>query len=323
MSYDDSHAPVAAGHSCSIPSHRGGLLEDFFPTMTTPAKVVIITGAASGIGRHWAETLAARPDEYRLALVDVNGAGLAELFEPSEGLSLYTFDVRSVEQRSDTVDDVLQRFGRVDYLFNIAGGGTPGFLLDVPMELVDSSIDVNLKGPIFGMKAVGPVMVRQGSGHIVNVASLAGISSTPGNELYSAAKFGLRSISLSTAVRLRPMGVFVTVVCPDLVDTPTLARHLRSRPEDVALIHSGPGALTVEDVTEAFWRALRGQALEITIPRRRGWLAKINNLFPALMFLFYKPLMRKGLRRLEQLKREREVAPATKPRQPRAPESLL
>ncbi len=276
--------------------------------MTTPAKVVIITGAASGIGRHWAETLAARPEEYRLALVDVNGLGLEELFEPREGLCLYTFDVRCVDQWRDLVDDVLRRFGRVDYLFNIAGGGTPGFLLDVPMELVDSTIDVNLKGPIFGMKVVGPVMVRQGSGHIVNIASLAGISSTPGNELYSAAKFGLRSISLSTAVRLRPMGVFVTVVCPDLVDTPTLDRHLQSRPEDVALIHSGPGALTVEDVAEAFWRALRGRPLEITIPRSRGLLARINNLFPPLMFLFYEPLMRKGLRRLEQLKRERGVA---------------
>ena len=276
--------------------------------MTTATKVVIITGAASGIGRHWAQTLAVRPDEYRLALVDVNGPGLAELFEPSEGLCLYTFDIRCVDQWHDLVDDVLRRFGRVDYLFNIAGGGTPGFLLDVPMELVDSTIDVNLKGPVFGMKVVGPVMVRQGSGHIVNVASLAGISSTPGNELYSAAKCGLRSISLSTAVRLRPMGVFVTVVCPDLVDTPTLARHLQSRPEDVALIHSGPGALTVEDVAEAFWRALRGRALEITIPHRRGWLARINNLFPRLMFLFYEPLMRKGLRRLELLKREREVA---------------
>jgi NAD(P)-dependent dehydrogenase (short-subunit alcohol dehydrogenase family) len=275
--------------------------------MTIPPKIAIITGAASGIGRHWAETLAARPEEYRLALVDANGPGLAEVFEPSEGLCLYTFDIRSVDHWRDLADDVVRRFGRIDYLFNIAGGGVPGFLLDVPMELLDSTIDANLKGPIYGMRVVGPVMMRQRSGHIINVASLAGISSTPGNELYSAAKSGLRSISLSTAVRMRPKGVFVTVVCPDLVDTPTLARHLQSRPEDVALIHSGPGALSVEDVAEAFWRALQGRALEIAIPRRRGWLAKISNLFPPLMFLFYKPLMRKGLRRLEQLKHEREV----------------
>ena len=206
-------------------------------------KVAIITGAASGIGRHWAETLAARPSEYLLALADVDGAGLAERFEPSDRLRLYPLDVRCVDQWRALVDDVLRHFGRVDYLFNIAGGGTPGFLLDVPMELVDTTIDVNLKGQIYGMKVVGPVMVRQGSGHIVNVASLAGISSTPGNELYSAAKSGLRSISLSTAVRLRPKGVYVTVVCPDLVDTPTLVRHLHSRPQDVALICTGSGFL--------------------------------------------------------------------------------
>lgn len=284
-----------------------------FLAKTTPVKVAIITGAASGIGRHWAETLAARPSEYRLALADVNGAGLAERFEPSDRLRLYPLDVRSVDQWRDLVDDVLRRFGRIDYLFNIAGGGTPGFLLDVPMELVDTTIDVNLKGQIYGMKVVGPVMVRQGSGHIVNVASLAGISATPGNELYSAAKFGLRSVSLSTAVRLRPKGVSVTVVCPDLVDTPTLVRHLHSRPNDVALIHSGPRALSVEEVAQAFWHALRSQPLEIAVPRSRGWLAKINNLFPPLMFLFYGPLMRKGLRRLEQRRRERGITPDRSP----------
>ena len=276
---------------------------------TTSVKVAIITGAASGIGRHWAETLAARPDEYLLALADVDEAGLAKRFEPSDRLRLYPLDVRSVDQWRDLVNDLLRHFGRIDFLFNIAGGGTPGFLLDVPMELVDTTIDVNLKGQIYGMKVVGPVMVRQGSGHIVNVASLAGISSTPGNELYSAAKFGLRSISLSTAVRLRPKGVSVTVVCPDLVDTPTLTRHLHSRPEDVALIHSGPRALSVEDVAEAFWQALRSRPLEIAVPRSRGWLAKISNLFPPLMFLFYGPLMRKGLRRLEQRRRERGITP--------------
>jgi len=280
--------------------------------MSVPPRVAIVTGAASGIGKHWAGVLAARGDEYRLALADVNAAGLCVAFAPSDRVRLHELDVRSVEQWQRVVDDTLRRFGRIDYLFNIAGGGRPGFLLDVPMQLVDTTIDVNLKGQIYGMKIVGPIMVRQGAGHIVNVASLAGVSPTPGNELYSAAKFGLRAVSLATAIRLRPKGVFVTVVCPDLVDTPALTRHLELNPEDVALIHSGPGALSTVDVERAFFRAMRERPLEVLLPRWRGWLAKINNLCPPLMLHLYGPLMRRGLRRLEERKREpRDLALTT------------
>jgi len=273
--------------------------------LSSAPRVAIVTGAASGIGRHWAGVLAARADDYRLALVDVNEAGLHAAFAANDRVRLHAFDVRSTERWASLVDDTVDRFGRIDYLFNIAGGGRPGFLLDVPLDLVDSTIDVNLKAQIYGMKAVGPVMVLQGAGHIVNVASLAGISPTPGNELYSAAKCGLRAVSLATAVRLRPHGVFVTVVCPDLVDTPTLMRHLDLDPEDVALIHSAPRPLTVVEVEKAFFRAMRDKPLEIAIPRWRGWLAKVNNLYPPLMLCLYGPLRRVGMARFAQRRRER------------------
>jgi len=269
--------------------------------------VAIVTGAASGIGRHWARVLRGRG--FRLALADVNGEGLRAAFDAEADVRLHTLDTRSVDGWQKMVDDTLHHFGAIDYLFNIAGSGRPGFLLDVPMDLVDTSIDVNLKGHIYGMKSVGPVMVRQGYGHIVNMSSLAGISPTPGNELYSAAKSGLRAVSIATAIRLRPMGVSVTVVCPDLVDTPTLAKHLTLDPNDVALIHSGRRALTLVEVESALVRALRDRPLEITVPRSRGWFVKVVNLLPHLMFHFHGPLMRRGLRRLETLKRAR-VRPA-------------
>jgi NAD(P)-dependent dehydrogenase (short-subunit alcohol dehydrogenase family) len=273
--------------------------------MHTVTKVAVVTGAASGIGRHWAGVLAALPDQYRLIVADANEPGLRRSFPPSDRLHLQPLDVRSPEQWQALAGAALDRFGRVDYLFNIAGGGRPGFLLDVPTELVDTTIDVNLKGQIHGMKALAPIMVRQRAGHIVNVSSLAGLSPTPGNELYSAAKFGLRAVSLAAAIRLRPLGVHVTVVCPDLVDTPALERQLLLDEEDVALIHSGPCALTVVDVERAFFRAIRERPLEITIPRWRGWLAKLNNLYPPLMLRMYEPLMRRGRRQLAARKRAR------------------
>lgn len=270
-------------------------------------KVAIVTGAASGIGRHWAGVLAARADEFQLVLADANEDGLRAAFEARDGLILRAFDVRSPEAWQSVTDETISAFGRIDYLFNIAGGGRPGFLLDVPVEAVDTIIDVNLKGPVHGMKAVAPVMVRQGWGHIVNVASLAGVSPTPGNELYSAAKFGLRAVSLAAAIRLRPRGVYVTAVCPDLVNTPALARQLDLEPQDVALIHSGPHPLQVHDIERAFFRAMRDRPLELMVPAWRGWLAKVNNLFPPLMTHLYGPLLRRGLRHLAERRMEREA----------------
>lgn len=270
-------------------------------------RVAIVTGAASGIGRHWATVLVAR--RYCVTVADVNQTGLRECFQSGERVYVCPLEVRSVEQWQALVSETVARFGRIDCLFNIAGGGQPGFLTNVPMDLVDTIIDVNLKGQIYGMKTVAPIMIRQGAGHIVNVSSLAGLSPTPGNELYSAAKCGLRAVSLAAAVRLRPLGVHVTVVCPDLVDTPALQRQLLLDEEDVALIHSGPRALSVLDVEAAFWRALRAKPLEITLPRWRGWLAKINNLYPPLMLRLYGPLVRRGRRHLAERKAARLVTP--------------
>lgn len=268
-------------------------------------EVFVVTGAASGIGRHWASVLAARGEGCRLVLVDANEAGLRSAFSETEAVRLHAFDVRTVERWRAMVDDTVHRFGRIDYLFNIAGGGRPGFLLDVPMDLVRTTIDVNLTGQIYGMKTVAPVMVEQGSGHIVNVSSLAGIAPTPGNELYSAAKTGLRAVSLATAIRLRPLGVHVSVVCPDVVDTPTVTRHLALDPKDVALIYSGPPPLAVEVVERAFVRVMTTRQLELAVPSWRGALVRITNLFPFLMLRLYQPLMRKGLARFHRLKLER------------------
>ena len=143
-------------------------------------------------------------------------------------------------------------------------------------------------------------MAAQRGGHIINVASLAGLSATPGNSLYSAAKAGLRSASLAAAVELRKYGVYVTVVAPDVVNTPAVQQHFKY-PEAAAVIHSGSRLLEVEDIEQAFWRALRDRPLEINLPRWRGWLAKVNNVYPPLMLRLYGPLSRRGAQRLAQM----------------------
>jgi 3-oxoacyl-[acyl-carrier protein] reductase len=267
-------------------------------------KTAIITGAASGIGRHWANVLLSRKDEYRLVLADVNLDGLRAAFTPSASLRLHAIDIRSVEQWRSVVDDTLQHFGHIDYLFNIAGGGRQAFFLEQPIENIDWVIDVNLKGPLIGMRVVGDVMQKQGSGHIINVGSLAGLSPTPGNSLYSAAKGGLRNVSIAAAIEWRKRGVSVTVISPDLVDTPLMQKHLDSGNDEVALTYTGV-TLTVHDLEKAFWKAMRDKPLEINLPRWRGWLAKLNHVNPSLMWLLYESMKKRGMKKLERIRKER------------------
>jgi NAD(P)-dependent dehydrogenase (short-subunit alcohol dehydrogenase family) len=268
------------------------------------SKTAIITGAASGIGEHWASVLLKRKGEYRLVLTDINEEGLRAAFAPDAFTRLHCLDVRSLDQWQQVVEDTLQYFDQIDYLFNIAGGGRPAFFLDQPVENIDWVIDVNLKGPLLGMKVIGDIMLEQGSGHIINVASLAGLLPAPGNSLYSAAKGGLRNVSIAAAVEWRQKGVNVTVISPDLVDTPIMQRHLVTGGEEVALTYTGV-TLTVLDLEKAFWKAMREKPLEINLPRWRGWMSKLGHLNPSLVLLLYGSLKKRGMKRLVRIRQQR------------------
>ncbi|MBK8702224.1 MAG: SDR family oxidoreductase [Saprospiraceae bacterium] len=266
--------------------------------------VAIVTGAASGIGKHFAGELATRG--FQLVLADVNEEGLAAAFTPHHNTLLFHLDVRRADQWTELIAAALQRFGRIDYLFNIAGIIQPGFIAETAVEWIDRHIDINAKGVMYGTKLVSEVMVKQRSGHIVNIASLAGVAPIKGISFYSASKYAVRGFSLAAAYELRPHGVFVTVVCPDLVDTPMLDLQL-NYPREAALTFSGPKrALQVSDISRVLWRVMKDKPLEVMFPASRGWMARLGNLLPALAQLLDAQLTRKGLRRAKWLSGEGE-----------------
>jgi 3-oxoacyl-[acyl-carrier protein] reductase len=199
------------------------------------------------------------------------------------------------------VDSVVARFGQLDTLLNVAGFLRPGYVHDVSPELFDMHIDVNVKGAMYGTRAAARQMIRQGHGHIVNVASIAGIFHVPGLSAYCASKHAVRGFSLSVAHELSRHGVAVTVFCPDAVETPMLTAQ-ESYPE-AAMTFGSRRPLTLAEVEAALLEALAERPLEVVLDvplSFRAIGAKLANFFPKLTALAASRIARSGRAAQEQ-----------------------
>jgi NAD(P)-dependent dehydrogenase (short-subunit alcohol dehydrogenase family) len=180
-------------------------------------KVVVVTGAGGGIGS--ATSVAAAREGAQLLLVDLDEAGLAETAEASGG----TVIVADVTQAADVeryVADAVERFGRIDGFFNNAGiHGVVSPIVDYPIEMFDQVIAVNLRGVFLGLQSVLRVMLRQGSGSIVNTASIAAERGLPQSSAYIASKHGVLGLTRVAAAEVAALGVRVNAVLPGMIDT--------------------------------------------------------------------------------------------------------
>jgi NAD(P)-dependent dehydrogenase (short-subunit alcohol dehydrogenase family) len=192
------------------------------------ARVAIVTGGASGIGLALSAALVRRGDQVVLA--DIDGDAVTAVAERlnSQGpgtASAVRMDVRDSAAVAAVVTETVQRHGRLDLMVNNAGIGIGGDAEELAVAHWDRVIDVNLRGVVHGVQAAYPVMVRQGDGHIVNTASLAGLLPAPGIAPYSATKWAVVGLSLSLRGEGAAKGVRVSVVCPGGVDTPILDKR--------------------------------------------------------------------------------------------------
>src|SRR5262249_37982231 len=131
-------------------------------------------------------------------------------------------DVRSLHSVTGLVERTLARAGRIDYFFNNAGISIGGEAHTYRPGDWDDVLDVNLRGVANGVQAVYPVMIRQGGGHIVNTASVAGLLPMAGQLSYTTSKHAIVGLSKSLRVEARRYGVRVSVLCPGIVRTPIL-----------------------------------------------------------------------------------------------------
>jgi NAD(P)-dependent dehydrogenase (short-subunit alcohol dehydrogenase family) len=184
--------------------------------MTSTPMVAVVTGAAQGIGRRVAERLA--DEGYVLALVDLR--------EPTETLAAagagslaLTCDVSADADVAAVVEQVSERFGRVDVVVNNAGISLIAPAEDTTTEQWRRVLEVNLTGPFLLCQAFGRMMLDQGAGSIVNVASIAGLHGIIDRAAYNASKHGLVGLTRTLAAEWGGRGVRVNAVCPAWVKT--------------------------------------------------------------------------------------------------------
>ncbi len=258
------------------------------------SKRCVVTGAASGIGRCVVDALVAQTRGARVLATDIDEDGLARAASNwPDTVKLSGLDVTSADSWQSALDVATSAWGGVDVLFNIAGFLVPGYVHEHALDDIDRHVDINVKGVMLGTRIASEAMVAKGSGHIVNIASMAAFAPIPGIGLYCATKFAVRAYSLAAAIELRDKGVAVTVVCPDAVATPMLDKQKDY--DEASLTFSAPRVLTPEEVAqELVGRVLEKKPLEVALPRTRKWLARVLDTFPDLAPLVSPLFVKQG-----------------------------
>lgn len=265
-----------------------------------PAKIVLLTGCASGIGQHLARSFAAR--DYEVIATDI--APIDDpLLTTANNVRIARLDVRDEANWQTVVEGALNDFGRIDLLLNVAGYLLPGYVENLAAVEIDRHLDINVKGTVLGTHIVAQHMVAQRSGHIINFGSLASLAPAGGLALYVTSKFAVRGFTLAIANRLRQQGVAVTLIMPDAVATPML--DLQTGYDEASITFSGFKTLTTDDIERAvFERILTRKPLEVSLPRERGILARFSNVVPRSVALLEPVVERFGRnKRLKYKKR--------------------
>src|SRR4051794_32495541 len=187
-------------------------------------KVVIITGASSGMGEAAAKHLSAlhaavvvgsrRTDRIEKLAKEINDNG-------GKAIAI-AVDVTQRDQVKKLVDAAVEQFGRVDVLLNNAGLMPLSLMESLHLDEWDKMIDVNIKGVLNGIAAVLPYMKEQKSGQIINTSSVAGHKVFSGSAVYSATKFAVRALTEGLRMELKPYNIRTTIVCPGAVKTELL-----------------------------------------------------------------------------------------------------
>ena len=197
--------------------------------MLLEGKVAIVTGAASGIGEASARRFAA--EGASVIVADVRGAkaeGVAQSIRDAGGeASAAEVDVAQAASVEAMVRAAVDRYGRLDVLFNNAGTLRPGTAVDLSVDDWDLVMAVNVRSVFLGAKYAVPLMIAQGGGSIINTASVSGLHGDGGAVCYAASKAAVINLTRALATDHSPHGVRVNAICPGTIETPPVKRMMQ------------------------------------------------------------------------------------------------
>lgn len=202
-------------------------------------------------------------------------------------------DVRNREDIERLLSLTLHNFGHIDIWINNAGYGLADSVAQMDRDAYRAMFDTNLFGAIDGMQVVTPVFLRQGSGTIINISSVAGHIPVPYKAAYSATKFALNAIGKAARLELDGTGVNVLTVCPGYIATNFSKNVVRGheRKRLGPAVRRGPSPEVVAEATLDGY--LKGKR-EIVVPRRDGWLVKAYQVAPTLIERFMRKMIQDG-----------------------------
>jgi NAD(P)-dependent dehydrogenase (short-subunit alcohol dehydrogenase family) len=189
----------------------------------------IITGAASGIGRSLAKALAKRGCTVILADLQYEMAERVakEIVRSGGSAAAVMLDVTDCHAVEAVVGEVFETYGRLDYMFNNAGIAINGKFFDFDLSDWQRCIDINLLGVVHGVRSAYPIMEKQGFGHIVNTASIAGLYPWPTTFAYAATKYAIVGMTNILSAELQGSGIYATVLCPGTIQTAVIEHGAR------------------------------------------------------------------------------------------------
>lgn len=252
-------------------------------TKKHPNKRAFITGTGSGLGKEMSLLLA--KDGWTIGMSDINAAALEETAKAVEqigGKALsYQFDVANDDEYAKVTADYLSNVGGIDLLINNAGVGDGGRIDEYPLEDWKWMIGINQMGVLYGCYLFAPAMIKQQSGHIINIASAAAFSSSPKMGAYNMTKAAVRSLSETLSAELDGENITVSVVMPTFIKTNIMqyARGTEQATKAGKELLQRTNFTAIQAATEILTRAGKGE-LNIVFPREAKIMYYLKRFFP-------------------------------------------
>lgn len=249
-------------------------------------KAIFITGGGSGIGRATAQHFAAKG--WFVGLADVNAAGLAETAAllPDGASSQHIMDVRDRKAWDEALADfAVKTGGRLDILFNNAGIGSGGPLSIMTEAEIERTLDINLKGVVWGAQAGFRYLKNTPGSALVSTSSAAGLYAGTGMSVYSATKFGVRAMTESLDREWAADGIKARTIMPSFIDTPLLDGVSAGSNEAIrdTVRNAGLEFTPVEQVAQAVWDAAHGARVHTVVGKTAKRLKWATSWAPWLL----------------------------------------